>query len=116
MFDKLSAILLKDVLNKTLFVTNYIDISISKLLTAKVLFYSNVFWKIIPVRFIYPVKIGIRVFRHVVVEDNIHSLYVHSTAKQVGGNQHSLGEIFKLLVTRQPENKRKHPEHEKKIG
>lgn len=38
MFDKLSAILLKDVLNKTLFVTNDIDISIIKLLTAKVLF------------------------------------------------------------------------------
>ena len=35
--------------------------------------------------------------------DDIHT----DKAKQVGGNKHSLGEIFKLLVTRQPDNKRK---------
>ena len=38
----------------------------------------------------YPVKVGVRILGHVIIEDNIHSLYVHSTAKQVGGNKHSL--------------------------
>ena len=43
-------------------------------------------------------KVGVSVLGHVVVEDNVDSLNVHTTTKQVGGNQDSLLEIFELLV------------------
>ena len=52
-----------------------------------------------------PVKVCVRILRHIIIEDNIHSLYVHSTAKQVGGNKHSLWEILELFVAWQPDNK-----------
>jgi hypothetical protein len=35
-------------------------------------------------------QVGVSVFRHVVVEDNVDTLNVHSTTEQVGGNQNSL--------------------------
>ena len=47
-------------------------------------------------------KVGVSVLGHVVVEDNVDSLNVHTTAKQVGGDQDSLLEIFELLVSGQP--------------
>ena len=43
-------------------------------------------------------KIGIRVLRHVIVEDNIDSLNIHATAEQVGGNKNSLLEVLELLI------------------
>lgn len=46
-------------------------------------------------------QVSVRVFRHVVVEDDVHTLNVHSTTEQVGGNQNTLVEVFELLVTRQ---------------
>ena len=35
-------------------------------------------------------KVGVGVLGHVVVEHNVHTLYVHATAEQVGGDQNSL--------------------------
>lgn len=52
----------------------------------------------------YPVEIGVGVIRHVIVEDNVYPLNVHTTAKQVGGHQDTLLEILELLVSGQPEN------------
>ena len=51
----------------------------------------------------YPVQVGVRVFRHVVVEDNIHPLNVHASSKQVGGDQDALLEVLELLVATQSE-------------
>ena len=51
----------------------------------------------------YPVQVGVRVFRHVVVEDNVHSLNVHASSKQVGGDQDALLEVLELLVATQSE-------------
>ena len=45
-----------------------------------------------------PVEVGVRVLRHVVVEHDVDSLNVHSTTKQIGGNQNSLLEILELLI------------------
>jgi hypothetical protein len=46
----------------------------------------------------YPVKVSVRVLWHVVVEDNVDTLNVHASAKQVGGHQDALLEVFELLV------------------
>jgi len=54
----------------------------------------------------YPVQVGIRVIGHVIVEDNVHPLYVHTTAKQIGGHEDTLLEILELLVTGQSVNTR----------
>jgi hypothetical protein len=35
-------------------------------------------------------QVGVGVFGHVIVEDNVDSLNVHTTTKQIGGNQYSL--------------------------
>ena len=48
------------------------------------------------------VQVGVRVLRHVVVEDDVDTLYVHATTKQVGGHQDALLEVLELLVTVQP--------------
>ena len=37
-------------------------------------------------------QVGVGVLGHVVVEDNVDSLNVHTTAKQIRGNQYSLQE------------------------
>lgn len=50
----------------------------------------------------HPVQIGVRVFRHVIVEDNIDSLDVHSSAKKVSGHQDPPLEVLELLIAREP--------------
>ena len=55
----------------------------------------------------YSVKVGIRVIGHVVVEHNVHSLDIHTTAKEVCANQDALFEVLELLVTLQPTPKEK---------
>lgn len=58
----------------------------------------------------HPVQIGIRILRHVIVEDYIDSFYVHPTAKQISGYEDPALKILKLLVPREPEkNKRVTP-------
>lgn len=52
-------------------------------------------------------QIGVRVFWHVVVEDNVDSLNVHSSAKEISGDQDPPFEILKLLVARQSADKRR---------
>ena len=48
-----------------------------------------------------PVKVGVGVLRHIVVEHDVHTLYVHSSAEQVGRYQDTLLEILKLLISKQ---------------
>ena len=43
-------------------------------------------------------QISIRVFRHIIVEDDVHALDVHSTAEQIGRYEKTLVEIFELLI------------------
>ena len=47
-------------------------------------------------------KVHVGILRHVVVEDNVYSLDVHTTTKQVCSYEDSLLEIFELLITVQP--------------
>lgn len=49
----------------------------------------------------HPVQIGVWVFWHVVVKDNVDSLNVHSSAKEISGYQDPPLEILKLLIARQ---------------
>lgn len=49
----------------------------------------------------HPVQVGVWVFWHVVVEDNIDSLNIHSTAEEISGYQDPPLEVFKLLIARQ---------------
>jgi hypothetical protein len=58
------------------------------------------------------VEVGVGIFGHVIVEHNVDTLNVHTTTKQVGGNQDSLLEILELLVTSQPANKIKNLEND----
>lgn len=46
------------------------------------------------------VKVCVRILWHVIVEDNVDSLDVHSSAKQVGGDKDPPLEVLKLLVPR----------------
>ena len=46
-----------------------------------------------------PVEVGVGVLRHVVVEHDVDPLNVHATAKEVGGHQYPLLEVFELLVS-----------------
>ena len=48
-------------------------------------------------------QVGVRVLWHVVVEDDVHSLDVHASTKQVGCDQDALLEVLELLVTTQSE-------------
>jgi len=43
-------------------------------------------------------QVRVRVLRHVVVEDNVDTLDVHASTKQVGCYQDSLLEVLELLV------------------
>ena len=38
-----------------------------------------------PVR-TYPMKIGVRIIRHIVIEYNVNPLNVHTTTKEIGSN------------------------------
>ena len=44
-------------------------------------------------------EIGIRLRRHVVVDDNVYSLNVDSTTEDFSGNHYSLVEILETLVS-----------------
>lgn len=44
------------------------------------------------------VKVCVRVLRHVIVKDNVDSLDVHPSTKQVGCDKDSPLEVLKLLV------------------
>lgn len=46
------------------------------------------------------VKVCVRILWHVIVEDNVDSLDVHSSAKQVGCDKDPPLEVLKLLVPR----------------
>ena len=48
-----------------------------------------------------PVKVGVGVLRHVVIEHDVHTLNVHSSAEQVGRYQDTLLEILELLISKQ---------------
>merc|ERR1719336_2444938 len=48
------------------------------------------------------VQVCVCVLRHIVVEDDVNALNVHSTAKQVGGDQNPLLEVLELLVPGKP--------------
>ena len=43
-------------------------------------------------------QVGVRVLRHVIVEDDVNPLDIHSSAKQVSSHQYSLAEILECLV------------------
>lgn len=46
-------------------------------------------------------KVGIRVLWHVIVEDDVDSLNVHTSAKQIGSHQDAPLEVLELLVAGQ---------------
>ena len=46
----------------------------------------------------YSVQVGVRVFRHVVVEDDVDLLDVDSSGEHVGGDHDSLLALLELLV------------------
>ncbi len=46
----------------------------------------------------YTVQVRVRVFRHVVVDDNVDALNVHAAAKDVGGAQNALLKLLERLV------------------
>lgn len=50
----------------------------------------------------HPVQIRVGIFWHVVVEDDVHTLNVHPSAKQVCGHQDPPLEVLELLIARQP--------------
>jgi len=54
------------------------------------------------------VEVGVRVLRHVVVEDNVDTLDVHSAAEQIGRHQDALLEVLELLVAVQSGQQREH--------
>lgn len=57
---------------------------------------------VIPLCISHPVQIGVRIFWHVVVEDDIDPLDVHPSAKEISGHQDPPLEVFELLIARQP--------------
>ena len=44
-------------------------------------------------------KVGVGILGHVVIEDNVNSLNIHTTAEQVGSNQDTLLEVLELLIS-----------------
>ena len=52
----------------------------------------------------YPVKVGVGVFRHVVVEHDVHALDVHSTAEQICCNQDALLQITSISLRNGQDN------------
>ena len=44
-------------------------------------------------------KVSIGVLGHVIVEHNVHSLDIHTTSKEVGGDEDTFMEILELLVS-----------------
>ena len=52
-------------------------------------------------------EVGIRVFRHVIVEDNVDSLDVHPPTKEIRSHQDTLAEALKCLVLGKPAKNKK---------
>ena len=50
-------------------------------------------------------QVGIRVLRHVIVKNNVDSLDIHASAKQISGHQNPLTEILECLITSKTESK-----------
>lgn len=50
-------------------------------------------------------QVHVTVLGHVVVKHNVNPLNVHTTAKQVSGDQDTLLEVLELLVTGKSEGK-----------
>lgn len=50
----------------------------------------------------HPVQIGVRIFWHIVVEDDIDPLDVHPSAKEISGYEDPPLEVLELLIARQP--------------
>lgn len=46
-----------------------------------------------------PVKVCVRILRHVIVEDDVNSLDVHASPKEVCCNQDPSLEVFELLIS-----------------
>ena len=80
--------------------TCQIDPYVAFLNTGKIKSLFYLFW--FQIENIYPVEIGVRVLWHVVVENDVDPLYVHTATEQIGGYQDPLLEILELLVPRQP--------------
>ncbi len=51
-------------------------------------------------------EVGVRVFRHVVVENNVDSLNIHASSKEICGNQHPLAETLESLILGQSGERR----------
>ena len=49
-------------------------------------------------------EVGVRVFRHVIVEDNVDTLDIHASSEQVGSHQHTLAEALEGLVLGESRN------------
>ena len=52
-------------------------------------------------------KVGVRALWHVIVDDDVHSLNVHSSSKQISGHHDTLVEALEGLVLGQPEGEKK---------
>ena len=48
--------------------------------------------------FIYPVKVGVRVFWHIVVEDDIDSLNIHATPEEISSNHDTFAKVLECLI------------------
>lgn len=51
----------------------------------------------------HPVQIGVRIFWHVIIEDNVDPLNVHPSAEEISGHQDPPLKILELLIARQSE-------------
>lgn len=47
----------------------------------------------------HPMQVSVGVFGHVIVEDNVHSLYVHATAEQVCCHQNTLPKKISMEIS-----------------
>ena len=50
----------------------------------------------------YSVQVCVGVLRHVIVKDNVDSLNVHASAKQIRGNQYPFTEALERLILGKP--------------
>lgn len=49
-----------------------------------------------------PVQVRVAAFRHIIIDDNINSFDVNSSAEEVCGHHNSFFEVFELLVAVDP--------------
>lgn len=72
--------------------------------------------QLLPLYSSHPVQIGVRIFWHVVVEDDIDSLNVHPSAEKVSCYQDPPLEVLELLIARQPGGLRRDRARERLIN